>query len=401
MKNLPEENWLANAKEKLANYHDVPDESVWHGIETQLPRRSNRKAAFLAISAIIGLSILVGRYLHHQNEAVTLKPLAPNNLVDSHAQYADRHPLPPMSSSQAKEYVKAQSFDSKKSMKKTPLVNEANDFTLISSKNLDSYNDPLPESIKTSDFSLTEVSKPDSASQVLIALDTTRKVKAVKEESKEKPKRIKTLRGFAFFSPSLSFYRVEASPADNMTIDRLNSPSLISTQRLGFGISSGIELSIGKKIDLYSGATIYYQSQILSYRALSNTELTFEKQNASTYLISPTMKNEGIEYKMLNVGIRLGALYLLTEGKMKHKMGGGLLFESGLLNSPRAPYTNSGSFYGGYEILYRIEVESLNGYQFFVQPFFHYTLMSNERLDIPINVYPYRAGISFGISKLF
>ena len=44
---------------------------------------------------------------------------------------------------------------------------------------------------------------------------------------------------------------------------------------------------------------------------------------------------------------------------------------------------------------------TMAGINFFIQPIFTHTLFSNEKLDEPLHVKPYRAGIGFGIVRYF
>jgi hypothetical protein len=105
---------------------------------------------------------------------------------------------------------------------------------------------------------------------------------------------------------------------------------------------------------------------------------------------------------MKNVGVSAGLFYLIKDGRLQHKIGGGLQYQKGLAKqNADATYSNASSSYFNYLIAYRLEWRYKARTNFFIQPNVNHVIRSKENLTAPFSVKPYRAGIGFGILYWF
>jgi hypothetical protein len=158
-------------------------------------------------------------------------------------------------------------------------------------------------------------------------------------------------------------------------------------------------MQVTPKLELYTSLSYYQQQQIISYTYTSSENASISQAADSwSFTVSPGMTTKTFNYNMRNAGISAGVLYFLKGTKLMHKMGGGFHYQKGMMKRKEGDsYTNSNSDYFGYQLLYRLEYVLNRKTGFFVQPVFTHSPFSNEDLNEPFTVKPYRAGIGVGI----
>jgi hypothetical protein len=105
------------------------------------------------------------------------------------------------------------------------------------------------------DSSLVDVKeiRKDSASSEGIVLPPNKRRKKSK------------LAFYSMVSPSLSFQHFTPESEDGVVVDKINSPGVISRERLGFAIETGIQGHISERFQYVVGLSYYHQSQQLEY----------------------------------------------------------------------------------------------------------------------------------------
>jgi hypothetical protein len=267
----------------------------------------------------------------------------------------------------------------------------------------DVENFSIEESVQpTSAASITPISSDTKKDTLtLIAMVKKDSAAATKPVVAEKEKRRKKFRPSVYFqlTPSLAYQKIIPSKNDDITIQELNSPGIVSSDRLGWSAEAGFQMQVAPKLELYTSLSYYQQQQVISYTYASaeNTEIT-QAPDSWSFAVSPGSATKAVNYTMRNAGISAGVLYFLKGTKLMHKMGVGIHYQKGLMNRKEGDsYVNSNSDYFGYQLLYRLEYVLNRKTGFFVQPVFTHSVFSNEDLNEPFTIKPYRAGIGFGI----
>jgi hypothetical protein len=287
------------------------------------------------------------------------------------------------------------------------------DENLKVSSTIEDWATELPSAGDVENSSIEESVQPTSAASIALLpsdakKDTLELIKVNKDSAavtkpvvaeKEKPR--KKFRPSVYFqlTPSLAYQKIIPSKDDDITIQELNSPGVVSSDRLGWSAEAGFQMRVAPKLELYTSLSYYQQQQVISYTYASaeNTEITQDPDSWS-FELSPGLATKAVNYSMQNAGISAGVLYFLKGKKLMHKMGGGIHYQKGLMNRREGDsYVNSNSDYFGYQLLYRLEYVLNRKTDFFVQPVFTHSVFSNEDLNEPFTVKPYRAGIGFGI----
>jgi hypothetical protein len=267
----------------------------------------------------------------------------------------------------------------------------------------DVENSYLEESVQpTSTASITPI-PPDAKKDTLALIVMVKKDSAVvtKPVVAEKEKRRRKFRPSVYvqLTPSLAYQKIIPSKDDDITIQELNSPGVISSDRFGWSAEAGFQMQVAPKLELYTSLSYYQQQQVISYTYASaeNTAIT-QAPDSWSFEVSPGSATKAVNYKMRNAGISTGVLYFLKGKKLMHKIGGGIHYQKGLMNRKEGDsYVNSNSDYFGYQLLYRLEYVLNRKTGFFVQPVFTHAVFSNEDLDEPFTIKPFRAGIGFGV----
>jgi hypothetical protein len=198
-------------------------------------------------------------------------------------------------------------------------------------------------------------------------------------------------------TPSLSFQRAIPATSDDVIVQELSHVSILSAERLGISLDLGVQGFLTKRLEYYSGLSIYHQNQTLKYFYQKDNQAIVESAGGKGYTVTPKSSEGFVNYEMLNLGVQAGILYNLYGKKLSHKIGAGLSYQHGFKNSNSESYNNSESSYFSYQVFYRNEARISSRVRVFVQPVFIQSIRVNEELKAPFNLKPYRAGIGFGI----
>ncbi len=223
---------------------------------------------------------------------------------------------------------------------------------------------------------------------------------ASKPVQKEEQKRRRRFAPSVFLSatPSLAYQKISPAKEDNINIVRLNSPGVISEERLGVSLEGGVQIRVNSKFEIFASGSYYYQQPSISYTYSSADEMNLSTKDDWSFTLSPTANTKKLSYKMGNIGASVGFLYHIRGVKLMHKVGAGIFYQRGMLTAAEGDtYNNAKSTYMGYQLLYRMEYALNSRTSIFAQPTFSRSINSTEELNEPFTVRPYRAGIGFGI----
>jgi len=242
--------------------------------------------------------------------------------------------------------------------------------------------------------------------------DTIRLLKKIKEDSirsiiqknsfeKDRKKR-SGLTIYTLVTPSLSFQRVSPISNDDVVIEKLNSPPVLSIDRLGISIEAGIQGNISKRWQYIAGVSFYHQSQRMHYEQQSADHVVVESDEQMSYTVRPGTIQNSFNYTMCNIGIQGGLLYTLAQHGLVHKAGIVLHYQKGLQREgENEVYNNATSSYLNYQLLYRIEYAFNLKMNLFIQPSYMHSVVANESLEAPFRLKQSRAGIGIGIVYSF
>ncbi len=404
MKNLPEDE-LFNSR--LRNYSELPDDEGWDRISSAITNSEpkwiiwmNRTTATLSL--VILFSLLNGENefytdpskkslsnIADKKKKTELHPSAISSKTELTRPNAGRKDnggeamSPPRSLynsedrySGEREAVMGKMQEGERLIEVPPMSNEADD--------------AITETFKTESVLIAvKESKKDSAASVGYVLPPTKKRKKSKM----------TL--YTMISPSLSFQHVTPDSEDGVVVDKLNSPGVISDERFGFSIETGVQGQISERFQYIVGLSFYRQSQQISYEEKSDGTV-IESGDDLNYDIKPATTTRTFDYSMGNIGVQAGILYTLKQRGLMHKAGVMLQYQKGLIQAKEdVAYDNSSSDYLNYQFLYRVEYAFRSGVGLFVQPAYTHSIISNESLDAPFKLKQSRASLGVGIVYRF
>jgi hypothetical protein len=207
---------------------------------------------------------------------------------------------------------------------------------------------------------------------------------------------------YASMAPSMNYLKFVPLANDGVVINSIRSNSVLSSGRMGLSFEAGLQGMISKRVEFFSGLSLYRQKQQLTYLYQSGNSSQVVEQGNMTYQITPVLSEGHVQYNMLNAGLRMGFMYQLSIERLAHKAGFALSGQSGMLRSSEdAAYNNARSYYLFYELFYRNEYAINGNARIFIQPFFTHSFFVREDLQAPFHLRPYRAGISFGLVYRF
>jgi hypothetical protein len=235
----------------------------------------------------------------------------------------------------------------------------------------------------------------DSVSNVAEADTTAYRTPPQKKKEKKK------LRPSVYFllTPSMGYQKITPLKNDDVHVVGLNSPGIVSANRIGYQLEAGLQKLLSPRLELYAGVSFYRQQQTVSYRHVSSGAAVVEKGGGDwSYEITPGTATKQFRYDMQNVGVSMGLLYYLHGKLLMHKIGGGVQYMQGIRGSSQeGTYNNADSRYLHYQLLYRMEYAVNPRLSLFLQPTFTHTILSQEQLAEPFTIKPYRAGLGIGL----
>jgi hypothetical protein len=409
MKNLPDDELFNTLEKRLRNYGEQPDDEVWRKIESALsPTRepgwivwTNRLAAIFSLTAILFL-------LNDEStrkESLSDLPASVDNSVNKSD--PTRSGILPDRSRKTET-----NFDKKISLKKREKRGRSNH---QASEHVNAVQPTFMENPAVA-LDLENMARPIDAKvdRWNMALDSpgTEIVQKIKEDSialvvpqespLQKRRKKSSLMFYAIFTPSLSFQRVSPVSNDAVVIEKINSPNVFSSERLGISIEAGIQGKITKRLQYMAGVSYYQQNQKMRYEQISEDDVIIEPGDDMDYTVRPRTTEYSFDYRMRNIGIQAGLLYTLKQRGLIHKAGIVLHYQHGLQKSTENEiYNNATSNYLNYQLLYRIEYTFSSKINLFVQPSYMHSIVANESLQAPFRVKQSRAGIGIGLVYRF
>lgn len=414
MKNLPEDELFNSIENRLRDYSELPDEETWNrisdvvapGAEPAWIIWTNRTAATLS------LAILFLLFNSHNSPEDVAKRLQSNT-------FSGKKQPGAITQSSVPDGLQSVKLNTEtKQSTQTPLINS------LESSHKNSQSLPETQNENFQSINKSEAQKEEVIENAPIANDSEQHLigeaprvdsalvekKAVRKDSASSegivlpPNKRHKKSKFSFYSmvsPSLSFQHVTPDSDDGVVVEKINSPGVISHERFGFAVETGIQGQLSERFQYIFGLSYYQQSQQLEYEETSEGVIVESGDNLN-YDIKPSTTTRTLDYSMRNVGIQAGLLYTLKLGGLMHKAGVALQYQMGLQQATEgAEYDNSSSHYLNYQLLYRVEYQFRSGIGLFVQPSYIHSIISNETLDAPYKLKQSRAVLGVGIVYRF
>lgn len=406
MKNFPDHNQFNDLEKRLQEYTQQPDDSVWESIDKALRPRRTPLWCSVVDRITIGTSIIlfagflsIGSNKNKiQSPALAEKITAPRpKPTEPFSGKSDRQSSGLSSTKKANGVVpfseRVNSAYRRKSEVESTVFPPENKLVANSHSDTATFSNKIRELSN----SVHEINKVDSVSIISKAQTDSSDNKNILSQ---KSKRFKK-RGLTFYvsvTPQLSFQRVIPVSNDGIVISKFHDQPIFSSERFGLSLEVGVQRYFTRRLEYYAGFSAYQQSQTLQYDYQYETAgVTLKSTDDKSYIVTPESHTRKVNYGMLNLGVNAGLLYHLSGTKLSHKFGAGLSYQHGFKRISTEVHDNSESSYLFYQVFYRNEVKVGVRSRIFVQPVFSHSFYTSQKLDVPFNLKPYRAGLSFGI----
>jgi hypothetical protein len=411
MKNLPDDELFNAVENRLRNYSELPDDDVWERISGATPPAIEPKWIIWINSIALTLSLVVLFSLFYRNngqDGFAINDLPDNNVGSEKRVESIVHPE--ASESALKNLPDTDKKDSRINEKPgTHISHRRTDLVEINSSHpINTSSDRRNSNVKI--FALEVQNKIDGRMDKSEDDSVSVVTKQLKEDSAavvghvlppQKKRKKAKLMFYSMISPSLSFQHVTPDSQDGVVIGKINSPGVISLERFGFTIETGIQGQMGKRFQYIFGLSYYQQSQRLEYEGHSNG-ITVESGEDLSFVIRPESITSSFDYSMRNVGVQAGILYTLKQRGLMHKPGLVFQYQKGMMQAHEgAVYDNSSSDYFNFQLVYRVEYALRSGVGLFIQPAYTHSIAANESLNAPFKLKQSRASLGVGIVYRF
>lgn len=206
---------------------------------------------------------------------------------------------------------------------------------------------------------------------------------------------------YALATPSLAFQHVKPSGADELTFAGLNSPGVLSKERFSFSFEAGAQFPLGKHLAAFGGLTYYHQSIDLSLMQTTDGMGSMAQNASLDYNFDPNLETTVVNYDMRNIGATAGLSYIISTGRLVHRLGGSMQYELGLTRTSSESSQDRTDHFINYRIFYRVEYGINERMTLFVQPSFTRSLLYHEVMDGALDVKQSRAGFGVGVAYRF
>jgi hypothetical protein len=407
MKNLPEDELFDALENRLRNYNEEPDDDVWRAISPSISAShvpewvlwSNRFVAVIALAALIFLVDKIYQEPNHSAELLVTEQTKEQTSPDSETRteiLQNTTEMPVMD----KEAVLNLSIPTDRD---ASISHQNSGSTEGSSLHLtvipDSEEWVAGDTFVQSDFPEKPLNETleDSLQVVRPGKKDTLAHPIPRGTAQAGRKSRSSLSFYTMITPLLSYHRVSPLSNDDVVIEKLNSPSILSASRLGVSMEIGIQGKITNRFEYVAGISYYQQSQRISYEQQTSSNVTIEEDTDKSYFVRPGTLQKSFDYNMRNIGVQTGLLYSLKEDGLIHKTGFVISYQKGLGKSlDTEVYNNSLSHYLSYQLIYRVEYRLKSGMRFFIQPTYMQSLYSKESINAPFSLKQGRAGIGIG-----
>jgi hypothetical protein len=393
MKKLPENEFWEIVKDRLVNYEEDPGDD-WNAIASAFTaddsaKKWSRRIDTLSVTIVILFISSIGLQFTFPASAKTqntnVQPAINKSVLKDLAH--ETSPEAAIAIHQSNQIQLAQTT-SINDVKRITLDSSSSDAIETASTTADVKND-MDNEIRE------QTAQRDTLSTTPVDSICT-SLPTGEEVISEKKKRKSGSSIYFNIAPSFSYQKIIPLANDGINIQQVNNGGMMSSNRFAITLEAGFQFRIKSNLQLYSGISYYGQHQDFSYDYSNGLVTVSPTSEQLQYSLKPQMFSKTFNYKMHNVGVSVGVLYLLHGQRLMHQMGGGLLLQQGFARSTGS-YNNSSSSYVSYQMLYRLEYIVTSKIHVFGQPTFIQSIISKESLAEPLHLKPYRAGLSIGI----
>ncbi|HEY3406407.1 MAG TPA: hypothetical protein VGK59_23630 [Ohtaekwangia sp.] len=412
MKNLPERELFNNLESRLRQYTEEPDEDSWNHIASALRPGGNKRPTiwFERTTDMLAILLLIFLLWNTGKVAIDATPLV-SDISHTSNDSATRN----------KTTALATEIPDSEDAGKETTFSENSPVQLIGNETAGENHETLPEPVQmlsdpdyvrdSATVLLQSHGKTQSTNAIPIQTDSS-VVKSTPvdsvasidqniQEKKNKKKIRKHTQLYFTATPSLAFQKMTPTENDQVVVKGIVPESIMSTNRLGISLETGFQRRILKKLEVYGGISYYQQDQKITYEYQSNGSVVVEEADDGI-VFSPAIEQREFEYSMRNLGISTGIFYQIKGGNLQHKAGIGLQYHQGLVKaSEGSGYTNASSSYLSYQLSYRMQLQVNKRTSIFLQPNFTHSFYTQEKLDQPFELKPYRAGLGIGLLYSF
>jgi hypothetical protein len=248
-----------------------------------------------------------------------------------------------------------------------------------------------------------------SAVDTVVQVDIDKKEKKVvvnvstKKEAEKKKAQLHIPMVYFQAGPSLAYHKITPSTNDDVTITELAESGIFASDRVGFSLEAGFQYRVAPRLEVYGGLSYYQQQQHIRYTLAHGVSGGVAGNSEDGYVFTPETSQQEVKYTLRNAGVSAGMFYRVKTHLLEHKVGVGLLYQQGFQSTAGegSAYTNKGSKYLQYQLLYRMEAGLNDHMRLYFQPGYTHAFHVDEKLNAPFTIKPYRAGISVGIVYLF
>ena len=404
MKNSPERSFNDEFEKRIASYSEIPDDVVWKNIDKEL--RPNRMLFLLAwwdgATSVLLVSLFLGMFVSQQNHLYQPKHShsvinVPMTTVPKKSEVSDQR-IELRDVTPVYAVIPNKKHNSTSQIPDLELKQAAvSESFLASMVNDDSSKVKQIEGCQVRSLVAAEIFIEESMDSILhteiLEKDVNEKMIG-KKSSSLLP--LKNLKIYVAATPMLNFHQVVPIAGDGIGITGVESPSVLSSDRMNVSLSGGLQGHISPRFEYYGGITFFQKKTSFRYSLLSEEIVT--ELVPMNYSITLEHNISDLSYKTTNVGLHGGMLFHLYGKRLMHKVGAGLLYYKGFVESANDESSKDNhSSHLAYQLFYRNEIAINRRLKFFVQPTFTNSFYVDENLKgRPFKLRPYSAGIEFG-----
>jgi len=434
MKNLPEKELFSQLEHRLREYTEEPDDSSWDNIASAIHGTHDKNRGFwferiadgLAIALLFfllgsaGSSLMDRRQVSNQL-ADGMSPSKNNETISSNSSQertqgnnTDINSNADSNAGSADQDVHSSGKNERHvTLHKTIGRKRSDDAKTAAGESSERFYEPGNESSefperKSVDQEQPEITQdknlkpekqiPDSVDVKKTEPELKKVTDNITQKTDERKKYKKQMQWYFMATPSMAYQKMIPVENDEVVVKGIVPESITSSNRLGISLEVGFQRALFKRMEVYAGLSYYRQNQTIRYEYQKDGPVTVESASDQSFEISPQTEDKQFDYKMRNLGMSAGMLYVIKDGKLKHKAGIGLQYQQGLQGvSGESGYENKSSLYLNYQLSYRLEFPVNKRTTIFFQPTFIHSLYSKEILDEPFELKPYRAGLGLGV----
>lgn len=431
MKNLPENNFWNEIKDRLDHYAEEPDDDSWDKIAGGLnsaPRPRilawlERRASSTQVGLpgfVVLVALVAGDqpaplwsgfvanaeheevYSARENATSSDKTIALT--VPKEAAVSQQEHNTSLRVRSARERTVPQKARAYTRFDETASVETPATVQAIAQDTTDSGNEILAKNQMVSRAGVFAV---DTVAQEDIDKDKKEKKVVInastKKEAEKKKAQLHIPMVYFQAGPSLAYHKITPSTNDDVTITELKESGIFASDRVGFSLEAGFQYRVAPRLEVYGGLSYYQQQQHIRYTMAHGASGGVAGNPDDGYVFTPATSQHEVKYTMRNAGVSAGMFYRVKTHLLEHKLGVGLLYQQGFQSAAgeESAYTNKGSKYLQYQLLYRMEAGLNDHMRLYFQPGYTHAFYVDEKLNAPFTIKPYRAGISVGIVYLF